>query len=415
MRKLIALVVLVVALRTACTQAADWPQFLGSHRNGLAMDTGLISGIDAKSPVEVWRQPMVGGMSGIAIADGKLATLAQSEGKQWLAVLDRTTGKLLWKVAVADEFQNAMGHGPRATPTIHGQTVFVYTGEGIMVAVQLGDGKILWSKNLPKELKCKPSDYGMSCSPLVFNSMVVVHVGSPDGAVVALDQKSGAIVWKAGKGSAGYSSPVLMNLSSTEQIVSFLGNQVIGIAPEKGQLLWSYPFETDYSCNTACPIAIGNNVLISAGENQGTVMLGLEPNPSGWKVTELWKTMGTSSALRSEWQTPILIDGAIYGFDNSGSAGPVTHLTCLDASTGKPHWKQLRFGKGNLIAADGKLIMTSIKGEIVIVKASKGSFEELGRKTIIGFTRQAPALSDGMLYIRDEAEIVCLDFRRSGL
>lgn len=411
MRTVIAPICIVVAIWMTSVEAADWPQFLGSHRTGIAQDTGLIDRIDEKSPVELWRQPVIGGMSGIAIAEGRLMTLAQSDGKQWLVALDRGTGKQLWKAAVADEFQNAMGHGPRATPTIHGPNVFVYTGEGILVAVQASDGKILWSKNMPKELKCKPSDYGMSCSPLVQDSLVIVHVGGTEGAVVALDQKSGSIVWKAGEGAAGYSSPVLMKLGNTEQVVSFLGSHVVGIAPKTGQLLWSYPFETDYACNTACPIAVGDNVLISAGENQGSVMLGLESNPNGWKVSELWKSVGTSSVLRSEWQTPVLIDGSIFGFDNSGSAGPVTHLSCLDASTGKLHWKQLRFGKGNLIAADGKLIMTSIKGEIAMVRASKKGFEELGRKTVIGFTRQAPVLSNGLLYLRDEAEILCLDFR----
>ena len=113
--------------------------------------------------------------------------------------------------------------------------------------------------------------------------------------------------------------------------------------------------------------------------------------------------------LRAEWQTPILLDGYLYGFDNVGSAGPVTHLTCIEAATGKRMWQKQRFGKGNLTAADGKLFLSTMKGELVIVRATPKAYEELGRATILGQTRQAPALSGGRVYLRDDKEIVCVE------
>ena len=115
---------------------------------------------------------------------------------------------------------------------------------------------------------------------------------------------------------------------------------------------------------------------------------------------------------RSEWQTPILLDGKLYGLDNIGSAGPVTHLTCLEAATGKPVWQQPRFGKANVIAADGKLIFSTMAGELVLVRATPKAFEEIGRQTVLGPTRQAPGMAEGLVYLRDDKEVVCLDLRR---
>ena len=116
--------------------------------------------------------------------------------------------------------------------------------------------------------------------------------------------------------------------------------------------------------------------------------------------------------LRNEWQTSILLGKNLFGFDNVGGAGPITHLTCIDAATGKRKWQQLRFGKGNMIAADGKLILSTMKGELVLLAANPEKFEELGRVKLLGMTRQAPALAGGLVYLRDDRDIVCVDLRK---
>src|SRR5206468_7699757 len=136
--------------------------------------------------------------------------------------------------------------------------------------------------------------------------------------------------------------------------------------------------------------------------------------PDGEKVAveEVWKSEGPQSVLRCEWQTPIFTGGKLYGLDNSGSAGPITNLTCIDAATGKQIWQQPRFGKSNLIAADGKLFFSTMAGELVVVRASPTAYEEIGRQQVLGPTRQAPSLSSGLIYLRDDKEIVCFDVRQ---
>jgi outer membrane protein assembly factor BamB len=196
------------------------------------------------------------------------------------------------------------------------------------------------------------------------------------------------------------------------QVVTFTGNSALGLDHDTGKVLWRYPYETNYECNIATPLAIKDHLFLSAGENHGSVLLALKSQGDKFAVNPVWESQGPSSVMRNEWQTSLLLDGYLYGMDNVGGAGPITHLTCIKAATGERMWQQLRFGKGNLIAADGKLFITTMKGELVVVRASPERFEELSRATLVGSTRQAPALAQGRLFLRDDKEIVCVDVRK---
>jgi outer membrane protein assembly factor BamB len=392
--------------------ADDWPQFLGPNRTGISSERGLLDKWPAAGPKEVWRATGGVGLAGLAVSRGRLVTLVQKDGKQWVIALDAKSGKLQWETPLAAEYKNQQGNGPRATPTITGDTVVAFTGEGTLASVGLSDGKIVWTKNVVSDLGGKVADYGMASSPLVVDELVIVTAGAPQACVAAYRLKTGELAWKAGDDPPGYSSPVLLEVGGRRQVVVFTGASAIGLVPESGAMLWRYPYETDYDCNIATPIAVDGKVFISSGENHGSVLLKLTPKGEKFAVEEVWSSQGTQSVLRCEWQTPILLDGKLYGLDNVGSAGPVTHLACVDAATGQRLWQQARFGKSNLIAADGKLFFSTMAGELVVVRASPSAYEEIGRQQTLGPTRQAPSLSGGLVYLRDEKEIVCLDVRQ---
>ncbi|MEO8499094.1 MAG: PQQ-binding-like beta-propeller repeat protein, partial [Planctomycetota bacterium] len=379
---------------------------------GISTEKGLLDAWPAGGPKEVWRVEGGVGMSGLAISGGRLFTLAQRDEQQGVVAHDAATGAAIWRTAVAPAYENQMGDGPRGTPTVAGDQVFAFTGEGILVALAATDGRILWSHNTLKELAGEAADYGMACSPLMVGTQVVVTVGAPNATVVAYDTASGILAWSAGSDTAGYSSPTLLTVGGREQIVVHSGSAVLGLEPNTGAVLWRYPYVTDFSCNIATPIAVDGNVFVSSGENHGCVLLALKPNGSSFDVSEVWSSQGVKSVLRNEWQTSILLDGHLYGMDNVGGAGPITHLTCIDAATGERVWQEARFGKGNLIAADGKLFMSSLKGELIVARASPKGYDEIGRSTVIGSTRQAPALAGGLLYLRDNDDIVCFDVRK---
>jgi outer membrane protein assembly factor BamB len=407
-----ASLVVALGLAVGSLHAADWPQFLGPDRNGISAETGLVDAFPAAGPKQVWRVPGGVGMSGLAVSRGRVLTTIQASGKENVVALDAATGKEVWRTPIGAAYENSMGNGTRATPTIAGDRVFLYTGDGVLVALNFADGKPLWSEKLAENLFGRQADYGMACSPLVVGTNVIVLVGAQGASIVACDVATGKQTWASGDDPVGYSSPALLNVGGRQQLVAYTGNSVVGLAPDTGAVLWRHGYYTDFNCNTASPVAVDGNVYVSSGENHGGVMLKLTPAGDKYDLAVVWASNGVKSTLRTEWQTAIVQGGYLYGFDNVGAAGPVTHLTCIDAATGQPAWQQTRFGKGNAILADGKLWINTLTGELVVVRATPKAFEELARADIGINTRQAPALADGLLYLRDDANIVCYDVRK---
>jgi outer membrane protein assembly factor BamB len=401
-----------IVFTTAELHAEDWTQFLGTQRNGVSSEKNLISEWPADGPKIKWRTPLGVSMSSVIVNNGQAFTLFQDESDLYTVALDAATGEEIWRTKFAPAYENAMGNGPRATPTVADGKLFVFTGEGILAAFNVKDGKELWKVNVPSSLKGEASEYGMSCSPLVVGNMVVVHTGNADAAVAAFDAKSGKNLWKSATGKAGYSSPVLMTLAGKEQIVTLTADAAFGVEATDGKVLWKFPFPTEYDCNTACPVQLGESeVLISAGENHGSAVLQISGKEPKFSAEEVWSSYGKDSQLRAEWQTPVIHDGHLYGLDNSGSAGPITNLVCIRLKDHETVWQKARFGKSNLILADGKLFLTTMNGEVVIVEASPKEFKELGRATIMETTRQAPTLSNGFLFVRDDKDVLCVDVR----
>jgi len=403
---------MLAALVTSTATAGDWPGFLGPLRNGISSETGLLDTFPATGPKVLWRVDAGVGMSGLAVAEGRVVTMVESAGQQQVWALELATGKVLWKSTVARAYRNGMGNGARATPMIAGDTVVAFTGEGVLVVLEAKTGAVRWSRNVVTLLKGQVADYGMACSPLVVGQLVVVTPGAPGAAVAAFGLQDGTKAWSAADGPAGYSSPALMLAGGRLQVVAFLGDKAVGLDPDRGTPIWKYPYKTDYDCNIATPLLHKGRVFLSAGENHGSVMLELKKTGTGLVPSVAWQTQGRAAEMRNEWQTSILLGGFLYGMDNVGGAGPITHLGCLNATTGKLAWKKTRFGKGNLIAADGKLWISTLKGELVLVAASPGGFRELARAEVLGPTRQAPSLAHGKLLMRDDAEIVCLDIKK---
>lgn len=395
--------------------ADDWPQFLGPERNGTSTETGLLQSLKSGSVKTLWQVPLGTGMSGIAISGGRAFTLFQTETEQFAVALDAATGKQIWKTSLAPAYENSMGNGPRATPTVVADRAFVYTGEGILSALKASDGKQIWSVNVPKSLGGQPSEYGCSCSPLVMGNHVIVQSGTDSAATAAWNVDTGELVWKSGGSNAGYSSPVAAKLAGRQQVLVFNAAGAAGLDPNTGDELWAHSFPTEFDCNTATPVVLSENeLLISAGENHGAVILQLKASGAAIVAESVWESLGKDSQLRAEWQTPVIHEGHLYALDNSGSAGPITNLVCIRLSDRSTVWQKPRFGKSNLILADGRLWFTSMKGEVILVEASPKGYQESGRIQVLQTTRQAPALANGLLYVRDDEQVVCLDVRGNG-
>lgn len=350
-------------------------------------------------------------MSAVTVVNDFAITTFNEAGKQVLVAFDTESGDRVWQTELANEYKNGQGDGPRASATVAGHVVYAFTGDGTLCAADLETGRLAWRTDTLSECDASESEYGMSSSPLVYQELIIVHVGGRGTAVAAFNTTNGQLKWSAANGPAGYSSPTMMNVAGKQQIVSVTGTEALGIDPSDGTPLWTYAFPTPYACNTANPVSINGDVFISAGENHGCVLIDVERVDGKFEAKEHWASVNSKSVMRNEWQTSVLVDGYLYGFDNVGAAGPTTHLTCIQATTGKPVWRKTRFGKGNLVLADGKLWITTMEGELVLVNVTPDGYEELGRATLFAKTRQSLSIANGRGYIRDNQEVICIKLR----
>jgi outer membrane protein assembly factor BamB len=352
----------------------------------------------------LWKQPVGGGYASFVIAEGRAFTIEQRGSRELAAAYDLATGRELWTSAWDALFRSSMGgDGPRATPTWHDGRLYVLGGTGELRALDAAAGRTLWRTNVLVDANAANMEFGMSASPLIVDNTVVVVPGGANGqSVVAYDRQSGKRVWGALDDRSTYSSPMLVTVAGVRQILSLTATRWVGLSPGDGKLLWEFPWETVNQASQ--PLIAGpDRVFVSLGAGADAVMLQVAADAEGQLVArELWRT----NRMNNDFSSSVLHDGFIYGLDGS-------ILACIDASTGELKWKGGRYGSGQVMLASGHLIVLSEEGELALVRATPEAHNEIARfPAIEGKTWNHPAMSDGILLIRNINEMAAFDLRR---
>ena len=385
----------------APTSSTYWISFRGPDRDGYYRQQPVRT--DWKGALTpLWKQPVGGGFASFVIADGLAFTIEQRGGRELAAAYDLATGRELWTTAWNALFQEN-GAGPRATPAWHDGRLYVLGATGEFRALDAATGRTLWRTNILADAGTQNMEFGMSASPLVVDDTVVVLPGGANGhSVVAYDRKSGTRVWGALDDRASYSSPMLVTLAGVRQILAFTTTRLVGLSPENGRLLWEFPWETPNVASQ--PLIAGpDRVFIAAGGAENATMLQVTAGDDGQLAArELWRT----TRMNTLFSSAVLHDGFIYGLDAS-------ILSCIDASTGESKWKGGRYGSGQVILASGHLIVVTEQGELALVRADPTAHQEITRfPAIEGTTWNHPAMSDGILVIRNSEEMAAFDLRK---
>lgn len=380
--------------------AADWPQFRGPEANGISPETSLNTDWGAKKPQELWKIAMGDdGYSGPAVANGKLFIVDHSGQQDIVRALDLASGKEIWTYAYEESGGPNWGF-TRATPCIKDGMVYTVSMKGQINCLSEADGKVIWQKKMADFGGRSPA-WGFACSPIVDGENLILCPGGQGSSVVAVNRKTGELVWKSGTDKPGYATPVVATINGVKQYVVFSATTLNGYAAEDGRKLWGFPWKTNYDVNAAMPVVIEDTVLISSGYSTGCALV--EITAEGAK--QVWK----NKALQLHFSSPVLIDGLIYSTTDSGE------LVCLDPKTGKDVWRQQGdFEKGGLIAADGVLfVLGGADGRLAAVQASPDGYKELAQMKPLGGKESwaAPILADGKLIIRNKQAMVCLDLK----
>ena len=398
--------VILLGLSVLVLRAEDWPHWRGPEFNGISREKSWSTSWPKSGPPQLWKAGVGLGFSSVTVVNGRLFTMGNENEQDTVYCFDAEKGSLVWKHSypcLSDpRFYEG---GTLSTPTVEGDRVYTISKRGDTFCFEAATGKILWQKNLIKELTLalpandRDNWWGFAGSPVVRGNLLLLNVGS-DGT--ALDRATGQVVWSNGQGFAGYSSPVPFTRKGAEFVAMAGADSIFSVAVKDGKVLWRYPWKTAYNVNAPDPIISGDKVFVSSYRH-GCALLEMK----GDGVEKVYENRNLNNHL----SPGVLIDGFLYGID--GDAGYAGGVTCLDFATGALKWSEKSAGTGALMAADGKLIILSAKGELIVAEATPAAFKPIARAQVLGGKCWTmPVLSNGRIFCRNsKGEIVCVDVR----
>jgi outer membrane protein assembly factor BamB len=376
----------------------DWPQWRGPRRDGVSAETGLLKQWPPSGPPLAWQIGGAGeGYSSFAVSAGRLYTLGARQGTEYVLAFDAASGKRLWEVTNGRRFENDRGSGPRSTPTVDGDRVYVFGSSGDLTVLDAATGKVFWTQNLLRKYGGSNIQWGLSESPLVLSDRIIVAPGGSGAAIVALKKTDGSLIWKTQNDEPGYSSAVLHTLGNLQQAIVFTGQRALGVDVNDGRLLWSYNRVSNNTANIATPVVRGNRVFFSSDYGTGAALLDVKAAGNIASASEVYFTRD----MRNHHASSVAVGDHIYGFSSS-------ILTALKFDTGETVWRDRSVGKGSLIYADERLYLYSEDGVIGLADASPAGYKERGRFSIQTTgppTWSHPIITNGTLIIRDQDNV----------
>jgi len=431
---------LFTLITLATLNADDWPQWLGTERDGIWRENGIRKNLDGKLKVS-WRTPVNWGYAGPAVTDGKvylpdfLITDGEFDGvgqggtprngKERILCLDAKTGKELWKHEYDVTYTVSYPGGPRVTPTVQDGHLFFQGTMGHFICLNAKTGKLVWEHDICKKYQCRPPRWGYSAHPLVHGDLVYATAGGENQVLIAFDKNTGKEKWKAlTSDEAGYCPPRVISHAGVEQLLFWSPKEVASLNPTIGNVYWSVPLEPIYGISRMVPRKLGNKLFVSGPGKNIAAMIELDDNKPAAKV--LWNG-AKGKALYSLNSPPFLVDGVIYGVDSESS-----ELIAATMEDGERLWstketslapgspKKSRHGSAFLVyhEANKQFWIFGETGDLILAELSRDGYKEIGRQNIIAPTNGAwgrkvvwnqPAFAQKSIFARNDKEIIRID------
>lgn len=402
----------IVLVPVATATAQDWPNFRGPRHDGIAPLSGVRLNWAEAKPKELWKREIGAGFSSFAVSNGQVFTAGTVQKQQALYCLDEKSGAVIWTIRIEAEMTDPDPnlHGPRSTPTVDDDRVYFLGALGRLVCAKAKTGDVIWEKQFHHM-----PHWGYAGSVLIDGELAIVSPGVSDGAILALDKRTGAAAWKCGDEESGYATPYPFELDGRRYLCAFMAKSFIVADRETGRKVLAVDWPSHSGVNVAGPIFHDGHLLVSTGYGFGAGLFKLRRDGDGLTAEEIWKT----TKLRNKFQTPLLMDGRIFTSDETG-------LKCVDFATGTIVWQKRGIVHSPLIAAGDRLLLLRETGELQVGRASSDGFtidseialfEGSTRSMMQQITRQrqgkrcwtAPVLANGRLFARDHDTVVCLD------
>jgi outer membrane protein assembly factor BamB len=407
-RRLAIALAAAVAIAAAADAAIaeDWPQHLGPRRDGASSEPPPPAW-PAAGPAVLWRHPVGESFAAPVVAGDRVFVFHRVGDEARLDCLRAADGKVEWTHRSPTRYRDDFGfsEGPRATPAVTADSVFLFGADGELEAVDRATGARRWIVATQARFGAEKGFFGAASSPLVVGNRLYLNVGGKASGVVAFDTADGKVVWATGSDDASYSSGVATSFAGRAAILFFTREGVVLAAADDGATLARYPLRSrnNSSVNAATPLLLGDRIFASASYGTGAVLLA---TASG-KLEPVWSS---DEALSSHYATSVAYNGLLFGFHGRQEYGP--SLRAIDAATGKVRWSIDRFGAGSITRVDDHLLVLHEDGRLFLARASAGGFEPIAQARILVPTvRALPAYADGVLYAHNEKELIAVRLR----
>jgi outer membrane protein assembly factor BamB len=392
--------------------AKDWPQWCGQRRDGVTTAPDLLVSWPEAGPTERWRVKGGDGYSSFALTrDTAYSMVALAGNDEAVMAWRLDSGKVRWR-HVYDRGRSFDYRGPRATPTLAGGLLYTVSAAGQLMCLKADTGEPHWQVDLVREVQGQPPPWGFAFSPLVEDGLVYTMPGGQnEQCLAAFDAQTGKLAWASQNDPAGYSSPILLTVAGVRQVVFFTGRRLLGVTPKKGELLWEYPWPTSNEITVTTPMAIRGRqgkreegyLFISSGYDKGCALVRVAEQDGRFTARRVYE----SSELCCQFGTPVLHRDHLYALDQKRD------LTCLDVRTGAVRWRKRGFERGTLIRVDDRLVVLGENGRLALVECDpKGYRQTASARVLKRPCWTLPVLADGMLLVRDQNDVVCLDVRK---
>lgn len=423
-RVLIAVLVagLSVGARGAAgTSAPDesWLQWGGPQRNFVLSSPPLASTWPSSGPRKLWERGLGEGHSSVLVDGNRLYTMYRHAGllsmlwrtqSETIAAMDAGTGKTLWEHTYdssTGDLDLEYGAGPHSTPLIVGNTLFAVGSRTELFALDKSSGKVIWQHNLVNEFGAPQADRGFAPSPIAYRDTIILPAGAKGGAVMAFNQRTGALAWKSGDYSTAPASPILISVGGQDQLVVTGADEMLGVDPSNGTVLWRHPHKTQWGLNISTPVWADDNLLfVSAAYNNGARLLKLTQTAGKTTVEEQW----FQNRMKTHIGTVIRLGDFYVG--SNGDFGPCPTVG-VDVKTGTVLWQNREFARSTFLHADGKLIILDEDGNLGLAAPTRQGLNVLARASVLSNKAwTVPTLAGTRLYVRDRAKMLAFELGR---
>jgi outer membrane protein assembly factor BamB len=414
--------------------AEDWPEWRGKGRLGVWTEAGIVETFPAEGLTPAWRTPLNAGFAGPAVAAGRVFVSdfkksAGLKGTERALALDEKSGKILWSQEWAADYRGiGYAYGPRATPTVDGDRVYVVGGAGVLLCLNAATGAVIWQKDYVKDYQMEMPGWGITGAPVIHGRLAIAIVGGkPDAKVVAFDKFTGKEVWRSLESSSeqGYAQPVIVKAGGVQQLIIWHPTALASLNPEDGSVYWQQEFKINMGMTLATPVLSGSHLLVSSFYN-GSMLVEVMGRRSG--VTWRGKSQSEidTDGLHAVVNTPVIDGDYIYGICSYGQ------FRCLRLKTGERVWETLdvtrekaRWASGFIVRHGDRYFINNDRGELIIAKLSPDGYQEISRTALIKPTsspgnRRAlgavnwthPAYANGHIVTRNDEEIISVSLKR---